>query len=335
MSIQPAPIPTDSGVPLVDGCGRVVSHLRLSLTDHCNLSCRYCVPDRALTSPQTLDVDFAFEAVRWLSRMHGVRHVRLTGGEPLLYPHLIQLIERVVELGTVEELSLTTNGQALAQMADRLREAGLSRVNVSLDTLNPERFAELTGGGRLAHTLAGIEAAVKAGLTPVKVNAVAQRGVNDDELADLADWGLSRDCIVRFLEVMPIGPLAHVVDQHLVPASEVLDQLSRRFELRPISQTVGQPATDYAVTGDGLRGVVGVIAPTTHPFCSQCRRLRLTSQGWLVACVQDRKRFDLNPWWDGHDLNIAGAEATLHAALKAKPEIGPRDQDITMLTMGG
>ncbi|GAF92460.1 unnamed protein product, partial [marine sediment metagenome] len=192
-------------------------------------------------------------------------------------------------------------------------------------------------GGKLEHTLAGIEAAVRCGLTPVKINVVAQRNLNDDELPDIAEWGLSRGCVVRFLEVMPIGPLADVVDQHLVPAAEILERLGERFELRsiPISENLGQPATDYAAGGRGLRGVIGIIASTTRPFCARCRRLRVTSCGSLVACMHDGTRFDLKRWWDGHGLDTDGADATLRAAVLGKAELGPRNQDITMLSLGG
>ena len=320
---------------MIDGCGREIDHLRLSLTDHCNLACRYCIPDGQRHGSQMIDAAFAYEVVRWLSQRHGIRHVRLTGGEPLLFPELVPLVERLARLSSLHEITLTTNGQALAGKARLLHEAGLARVNVSLDTLDPDEFARLTRGGRLAQTLAGIEAAVDAGLTPLKINVVAQRGLNDDQLPDIAAWGLSRGCIVRFLEVMPIGPLAHVTDQHLVPASEILERLSDRFELRPIPQSIGQPAEDYVATGGGLGGVVGLIAATTRPFCPRCRRLRVTSRGELVPCVHDKRKTGLTPAWTGDALDIQKADSLLRRAVDAKPAIGPRDQALTMLALGG
>ncbi len=320
---------------MIDGCGRTIDHLRLSLTDHCNLACRYCVSEDAPPPSQMIDTEFAFQVVRWLSRDHGIRNLRLTGGEPLLFPGLAPLIERFGTLESLHEMSLTTNAQALAQHALALRSAGLSRVNVSLDTLDPERFAYITRGGRLDRTLAGIEAAVDSGLTPVKINVVAQRGLNHDELPEIAHWGLSRGCVVRVLEVMPIGPLAHVVDQHVVPAAEILERLSRHFELCPIATRPGQPATDYAAASAGFRGVIGIIAPTTKPFCDRCRRLRVTSRGELVPCVHDRSSTSLARAWDGHQLNVALADRFLADAIAAKPEIGPRNQLITMTALGG
>lgn len=320
---------------MIDGCGRTIDHLRLSLTDHCNLACRYCVPDKATPCGKMIDEDFAFQVVRWLSTNHGIRHLRLTGGEPLLYPPLHRLIKRLAALESLREITLTTNGQALEQQAASLAEAGLSRLNISLDSLDADKFSNVTRGGTIEHTLRGIEAAIQAGLTPVKVNVVTQRSFNDDEIADIAYWGLSRGCVVRFLEVMPIGPLAHVADKHLVPASEILDSLAKRFTLTAIPGSLGQPATDYAVTGSGLRGVVGVIAPTTRPFCDRCRRIRITSGGRIVACVHDGTSLGLQEFWDGTRLHTQGADEVLHRAILAKPEVGPRKQTFSMVTLGG
>lgn len=320
---------------MIDGCGREIDHLRLSLTDHCNLACRYCVPHGIPPSGQMMDADFAFSLVEWLSVRHGIRHVRLTGGEPLLYPKLISVTERISALGTLHQITLTTNAQALAHHAAALRDAGLSRVNVSLDSLKSERFTNIARGGRIADTLAGIEAAVAADLTPVKMNLVVQRGFNDDELPEIAAWGLARGCIVRFLEVMPIGPLAHTLEEHLVPASIILERLEEHFSLRPIPHAPGQPATDYAASGLGLRGVIGLIASTTRPFCSRCRRLRITARGEIVACVHDPQRFDLSGCWDGRRFDTDRGDEILHTAIMNKPAEGPRNQSLTMLSLGG
>ncbi len=320
---------------MIDGCGRTIDHLRLSLTDHCNLACRYCAPEDTPVLGGMIEANFAFEIVRWLSLQHGIRHIRLTGGEPLLHPRLIPLIERLAGLDTLHEVTLTTNGQMLAQKAAALRDAGLNRINISLDTLDPRRFAHLTRGGDLARTLAGIEAAVAVGLTPVRINVVVQRGLNDHELNDIAQWSLARGCTVRFLEVMPIGPLAHVIDEHLVSAAEMLAQLNERFWLRPIPQSLGQPAVDYAAVGVGLRGVIGIIAPTTRPFCSRCRRLRVTSRGQLVTCLHDDRYYDLSRWWNGQTLDVEGADATLSSAINEKPASGAFVQLLCMQALGG
>ena len=327
---------------MIDGCGREIDHLRLSLTDRCNLACRYCVPKGAPPRGNMIDEGFAFELVRWLSQRHGIRHIRLTGGEPLLYPSLLSLIERLSSLHALHQITLTTNGQALTSKSKALHRAGLSRVNVSLDTLDQDRFAALTGGGQIAQTLAGIEAAVDVGLSPVKINVVAQRDFNDRELPAIAEWGLSRGCVVRFLEVMPIGPLAHVADRHLVPASEILERLGERFDLKPIGQTLGQPSTDYAARRGDLRGVIGLIAPTTRPFCSACRRIRVTSGGLLVPCLHANRHADLFQCWngkaalaDGRQWDAARADALLREAVLAKPAVGNESQSLTMLSLGG
>jgi len=282
-----------------------------------------------------IDDDFAFQLVQWLATDHGICYLRLTGGEPLLYPPLHRLIQRLAALGSLREVTLTTNGQALLQQANSLAASGLTRVNVSLDTLRSDRFDRVTRGGNIVHTLRGIEAAVQSGLTPVKINVVAQRSFNDDEIADIAEWGVARGCVVRFLEVMPIGPLAHVADKHLVPASEILDRLAERFALRAIPGSLGQPATDYAVTESGNRGVVGVIAPTTRPFCERCRRIRITSHGMVVACVHDGSNFGLHQFWDGTRLHLQNATEVLQLAVLAKPKEGPRRQSLRMVALGG
>ncbi len=320
---------------MIDKCGRKIDHLRLSLTDHCNLACRYCVPEGIRPAGRMIDPDFAFELIRWLSEHHGIRNLRLTGGEPLLYPKLIPLVRRLAALEHLDEITLTTNGQALERKAVPLRDAGLSRVNISLDTLKPSRFAHVTRGGCVELSMKGIRAAVESGMTPVKLNMVVQRGLNDDEIVDAARLGLELGCVVRFLEVMPIGPLAHVVHDHLVPASEILDRLSLAFRLVPISQSLGQPAVDYAASSGKLRGVIGIIAPTTRPFCDRCRRMRITSGGAIVACVHDNRRFDLSPCWVGSRLNQENANTILREALFHKPADGPRSQSLSMITLGG
>jgi cyclic pyranopterin phosphate synthase len=321
---------------LLDGCGRRIDHLRLSLTDNCNLACSYCRDSNPQPPSGCLDFNFAVALVDWLSRQHGVRHVRLTGGEPLLHPQVVELVRRFKMLGTLDEVTLTTNAQALARLAGPLRAAGLTRINISLDTLNAERFARLTGGGRIDRSLQGIEAALAAQLTPVRINVVVQRGINDDELGQIADWGLARGCTVRFLEIMRIGPARW--QDRLVPAAVVLERLARDFVLRPIPVPLGQPATDYAATGlsdNGVSGVIGVIASTTRPFCASCRRLRITWRGEILSCLFDTHGSSLLPAWDGRSLAEATADKILQAAVVAKPQMGRRVQNKPMISIGG
>ena len=320
---------------MIDGCGREIDHLRLSLTDHCNLACRYCAPEGLKPAPRMIDAAFAFDVVKWMSEKHGIRYLRLTGGEPLLFPKLTCFVKRLSAIRSLHEITLTTNGQALSQKAASLNRAGLTRINISLDSLNPDRYAQVTRGGNISKTLAGIEAAVSVGLTPVRINVVVQRGLNEDEVGTIAEWGMARGCGVRFLEVMPIGPLAHVVDRHLVPATEILERLRRIFALRPILQSLGQPAVDYAADGRGVRGIIGIIAPTTRPFCDRCRRIRVTSSGALIACLHEPERFSLADCWRGETLDETLADQLLHQAIRNKPQVGSRSQTLTMLSLGG
>lgn len=323
---------------LIDTCGRRIDHLRLSLTAWCNLACDYCVTGKSGFRGCFIDPDFAVALVSWLSGRHGISHVRLTGGEPLLYPRLAELIERLSGPGTLDEITLTTNAQSLATQAARLRAAGLTRVNISLDTLDTSRFSKLTRGGRLVRTLQGIEAAIQVRLTPVRLNVVVQRGFNDDELCRLAQWGLLRGCTVRFLEMMPIGPAARRLDEKLVTAGEILERLSDRFTLEPAWAPPGQPSTDYAATctdTPACTGTIGVIASTSRPFCSRCRRIRIDASGELRSCLFDRGGSPLSKAWDGRSLDENLADRILQTAVIGKPAMGNREQVTPMIRIGG
>lgn len=318
---------------MIDCSEREIAHLQLSLTDHRNPAWRYYFPAIGWSGGSRIDPALALSIVHWLSQCHGVRHVRLIGGEPLLYPGLIRLIRSLTELGTLREITLTTNAQTLAPTAEALRTAGLSRVNVMLHTLRPDRFARGIQGGDVARTLVGIERARKTGLAPVKINVVVQRGLNDDEVPEIAEWGLAHGCVLRFLEVAPIGPTDYAVDRHLVPMWEILDRLSDRFELQLIPQSIGGPATDYAATAPGLRGVIGVVARTTHPFCSSYGRLRVTSRGYLMSGVQEQSARSLMPAWDGRGLDLATAERVLATILGDRLNTGARRQNAAMMSV--
>jgi cyclic pyranopterin phosphate synthase len=331
--LQLAPAPARPH--LVDGVGRVIDHLRLSLNEHCNLACQYCVAPDMKPEPFCIDPAYAFALVQWLATRHGVDHVRLTGGEPLLYPNLASLVRRLRTVAELKEITLTTNAQALARLAQPLRHAGLDRLNISLDSIDPARFSRIARGGRLEHTLRGIEAARDAGFTPIRINVVVQRGFNEDAIVEIAEWGLSRSCVVRFLEAMPIGPLADAVDQYLVPAAEILERLSERFELRSMPQPLGQPSTDYAARSDRVRGVIGVISSTTRPFCERCRRIRVTARGRLLNCLFDNQGVDLKRAWDGQDIDESIADRLLHESVLAKAAVGQRRQATPMIQIGG
>jgi cyclic pyranopterin phosphate synthase len=277
--------------PLVDGFGRVHTDLRLSLTDRCNLRCTYCMPAEGLNwlpKPELLTDDELVRLVGVLASM-GVRTVRLTGGEPLLRRGLPGLVARLAALELT--LSLTTNGVGLEHSAQALREAGLTRVNVSLDSLRPERFRALTLRDRHADVLKGLAAARAAGLEPVKVNTVLMRGVNDDEASELLTWALEHGYALRFIEQMPLDP-QHGWDRGtMVDADEILEVLGRDHVLTPVAQRGSAPAEEFLV--DGGPATVGVVGSVTRPFCASCDRLRLTADGQVRNCLFARTESDL------------------------------------------
>ena len=275
----------------MDGFGRVHTDLRLSLTDRCNLRCTYCMPAEGLDwlpKPELLTDDELVRVVALLADM-GVRTVRLTGGEPLLRPGVVGLVSRLAELDLT--LSLTTNGLSLARTAGALRAAGLRRVNVSLDTLRPERFAELTRRDRLHDVLDGLAAARVAGLEPVKVNAVLMRGINDDEAVDLLQWALDEGYALRFIEQMPLDPQHGWDRATMLDADEILVRLAERWTLTPVAARGSAPAEEFLV--DGGPATVGVIGSVTRPFCAACDRLRLTADGQVRSCLFAREESDL------------------------------------------
>lgn len=275
---------------LLDTFGRTATDMRVSLTDKCNLRCTYCMPAEGLpwlASDTLLTDDELVRLVRVAASM-GVRTVRLTGGEPLIRPGLPGLVARLAEH---VELSLTTNGLGLSRLAAPLHAAGLRRVNVSLDTLRADRFLALTRRDRLHDVVEGLAAAVAAGLSPVKVNTVLMRGVNDDEAGELLEWCLERGYELRFIEQMPLDP-EHVWDRGvMVTADEILARLSRRHTLTAAEDRGSAPAEVWLVDGGPAR--VGVVGSVTRPFCGTCDRIRLTADGQLRTCLFAREESDL------------------------------------------
>jgi GTP 3',8-cyclase len=280
---------------LLDTFDRVATDLRVSLTDRCNLRCSYCMPPEGLDwlpSPTVLTDDEVVRLVR-VAVGEGVTEVRFTGGEPLLRKGLVDIVRRVGELSPRPRMSVTTNALGLARMAGALRDAGLDRVNVSLDTLDPERFARLTRRDRLGDVLAGLAAAADAGLQPVKVNAVLMRGINDGEAVPLLRWCLERGYQMRFIEQMPLDAQHGWHREDMVTAAEILGELAESFALTPVGtdERGSAPAEEWLV--DGGPGRVGVIGSVTRPFCGACDRVRLTADGQIRNCLFARDEFDL------------------------------------------
>ena len=281
---------------LIDTFHRVATDLRVSLTDRCNLRCTYCMPEEGLPwlpKPSLLTDDEVVRLIRVAVTDLGITEVRFTGGEPLLRPGLVDIVRRTAALTPRPRLSLTTNGIGLDRTAEALREAGLDRVNVSLDTLRPEVFARLTRRRRHADVLRGLAAAQAAGLRPVKVNAVLLPGLNDDEAPDLLAWALEHGYELRFIEQMPLDPQHGWRRDAMVTAADVLRSLRTRFRLEPEGeeQRGSAPAERWLV--DGGPGRVGIIASVTRPFCRTCDRTRLTADGQVRTCLFAREESDL------------------------------------------
>ncbi|MFG1886389.1 GTP 3',8-cyclase MoaA [Micromonospora sp. NPDC049051] len=285
--------PTDGA--LADRYGRVARDLRVSLTDKCNLRCTYCMPAEGLAwlpGPQLLGDAEVVRLVGVAVRLLGVTEVRFTGGEPLIRPGLVGIVAAVAALEPRPRISLTTNGIGLDRLAPALRAAGLDRVNVSLDTLDPGRFTRLTRRPRLADVLAGLAGAAAAGLTPVKINAVLMRGVNDDEAPELLRFALAHGYELRFIEQMPLDAQHGWDRDSMVTADGILASLRGTYDLAPDPAERGAaPAETWLVDGGPAR--VGVIASVTRPFCGDCDRTRLTADGQVRACLFATEESDL------------------------------------------
>ena len=281
---------------LADSYGRVATDLRVSLTDRCNLRCAYCMPPEGLDWLPGDEVLTGEEIVRLITigvTRLGIREVRFTGGEPLLRRDLESIVSRTAALAPRPEISLTTNGIGLSRRAGALREAGVDRINVSLDTLRPEVFRKLARRDRLPDVLDGLAAAAAAGLTPVKVNTVLMRGINDDEAVPLLAYCLSHGYELRFIEQMPLDAQHGWKRAEMVTADEIFASLSASFALSPDEAHArgSAPAETFLVDGGPAR--VGVIASVTRPFCGSCDRVRLTADGQVRNCLFAREESDL------------------------------------------
>jgi len=282
--LSPASMPVEG--PLVDSFGRVHSDLRISITDRCNLRCVYCMPEEGMTFLAG-DELLSFEDIgrfATVARGLGVTSVRVTGGEPLVRRGVVDLVARLAAIG-FEDLALTTNGTSLGRFAQPLAAAGLRRVNISCDSLIPERFARIRRRGELARVLGSMESAEAAGLAPLKVNVVLVAGVNDDEIVDFARFARDTGRIVRFIEFMPLDAEASWRRDQVVPAAEVLSTIGAHWPLEPVAPIAGDPApaTRYRFADGG--GEIGVVASVTRPFCGTCNRLRLTAEGSIRNCL--------------------------------------------------
>jgi len=288
-------LPPATPTVLLDPQGRHINYLRLSVTDRCNLRCRYCMPAQGMAKvghDEILNYEDLLRIARAAVAI-GVEKIRVTGGEPLVRRGIVDFLRQLASIPGLQRLVLTTNGMLLTEMADHLRAAGVESVNISLDSLKPETFALITRGGNLRQVLAGIAAAESAGFRSIKINVVVMRGVNDGELEDFAALTLNRPWRVRFIEYMPtLSEPGWAVKG--MPGSEILERLSRRFTMVGVaSENLAGPARYQRIAG--AAGLVGVITPVSCHFCSECNRIRVTSRGSSKSCLFGRRSIDLRP----------------------------------------
>jgi cyclic pyranopterin phosphate synthase len=282
---------------LVDPFGRIIRDLRISVTDRCNFRCTYCMPQEGMKWLPRSEV-MSFEEIERLAgifvRRYRVEGIRLTGGEPTVRAHLPVLVSKLAALegpGGPIDLAMTTNGATLRLAADSLRQAGLRRVNVSLDTLDRQKFREMTRRDELERVLDGIEAAKEAGFDPVKVNAVIQRGINDDEIVDLARYGRDHDVELRFIEFMPLDADGHWANEKVVGQDEIIETIHTVFPIEQLPARGAAPADRFRYVDGG--GIIGVIPTVTKPFCGDCDRVRLTAEGEFRTCLFATREFNL------------------------------------------
>jgi cyclic pyranopterin phosphate synthase len=308
-------------LPYRDDFGRAISYLRVSVTDRCNLRCLYCMPEEGVdkrTHREILTYEEFERTIRAAAEL-GVSKVRITGGEPLARLGLPGFVRMVAAVPGIDDLSMTTNGTLLARHAASLAQAGLQRVNISLDTLRPERFRQITRRGRLADLWAGVQAAQAAGLTPIKFNMVVVRGLNDDEVVDFARKTITDGWHVRFIELMPIGSNVSWAGNGVVPVPEI--QAGIEAQVGPLAPVHGPrgngPARYYHLPG--AEGTVGFIGALSNHFCDRCNRLRLTAEGQLRPCLLSDTEIDLRaPLRAG--ATHAQIRELLAGAIRAKPQ---------------
>jgi cyclic pyranopterin phosphate synthase len=306
--------------PLADQFRRPITYLRISVTDRCNLRCVYCMPEAGLPWIPKAEILTFEEIVRLVEAAAsvGVRSLRLTGGEPLVRRDLPELVRALAAVPGIDDIALSTNGLLLAEQIEALTSAGLRRVNISLDTLREDRFFSIARRPGLDRVVAGIDAALEYGLTPLKINCVVMRGQNDDELAAFAQMTREREVYIRFIEVMPVGENLELQRDAYISSDEMLARLSEVGDLQPVTGPGGNgPARYFAFPG--ARGAVGVISPLSHDYCERCNRVRLTADGRLRLCLFGDHEIDLRgPLRSG--ATQAEIADLLHGSMLIKPE---------------
>ncbi|MBI5123919.1 MAG: GTP 3',8-cyclase MoaA [Candidatus Omnitrophica bacterium] len=327
---------------LIDPYERIIDYLRISVTDRCNLRCLYCMPAEGIAHKPHSDI-LSFEDIYRIVKVAaglGVRKIRITGGEPLVRKDMASLIRSLKSIKGIDEITLTTNGIYLAECARELKEAGLDRVNVSLDSLIPERFEKITRGGNLASVLKGINLLFSAGLTPVKINKVLLRGFNEDEIMAFAELTRSNPIDVRFIEYMPTRFGRHSYDDLFFRTQEAKEICGRLGRLVPVNYGEKSAARVYRI--DGFRGTIGFISPMSEPFCRSCNKLRLTADGFLKSCLHSPRGIDLNKAMR-EEITDEGLGLLIEEAVAAKPAshnlsmtpLGRNSENFSMCQIGG
>ncbi|MEW8279287.1 MAG: GTP 3',8-cyclase MoaA [Candidatus Thiodiazotropha sp.] len=313
---------TEQQIPssLIDRFNRRINYLRISVTDRCDLRCVYCMAEDMQFVPrsQLLTLEELFRVGKSFVDM-GVRKIRITGGEPLTRRGVMQLFETLGELQGLDDLTLTTNGTLLGRYAQALKDAGVTRVNISLDSLREDRFRRITRIGDIHRTLAGIDAALKAGFKRVKLNSVIMKNRNDDEIHDLVAFAEARGMDISFIEEMPLGETGdHDRGELYYSSQQVLGDLQRRYELLPTTETTGGPARYYRIDGSDTR--VGFISPHSHNFCEHCNRVRLTAEGRLLLCLGQEHSVDLRRVVRANPLDDEPLRRAIIDAMEIKPK---------------
>lgn len=304
---------------LVDGLDRTIDYVRISVTDRCDFRCIYCMAEQMSFLPrqQVLTLE-EIERTARLFITNGIKKIRLTGGEPLVRQGIVGLCERISAIPGLNELVMTSNGSQLEKFAKPLANAGVRRLNISLDSLRPERFRALTRLGDLAQVLRGIEAARRAGFESVKLNSVIIKGRNEDEVLDLAGFALEQGLDISFIEEMPLGHVGRSREQSLCTSDQVRELLAQRYSLLPSPETSGGPARYTRVQGYP-ESRIGFISPHSHNFCSSCNRVRLTAEGKLLLCLGNEHDLDLRALLRRYPLDDDQVQEAIHKALKHKP----------------
>jgi GTP 3',8-cyclase len=308
-----------SGTHLIDGQGRVATKLRVSVTDRCNYACLFCMPEkdkvRWIPQPDILDFGEIERAVRVFAAL-GIQRVRVTGGEPLLRKDVELLVGKLTRIGGIRSVDMTTNGWFLEEKAKPLKDSGLRGVTVSLHSLRGDRFAKISGVDALGRVLKGIQRALDVGLEPVKINTVAIKGYNDDEIPDLVEYASEMNVSLRFIEFMPLDGRGTWTPEMVMSGKEILQRISQNYTLTPKGRGRGETSFTWSIDGGGE---LGLITPMSEPFCDDCDRVRLTADGKVLSCLFDVEYYDLT-----HHLRNGGTDQEIADAIRAAVWKKPR-----------